>query len=115
MAAAPEKATIVGDYVRIPSRSIPERRGNAVYHLIKNVPHFSLEYTGLYIAQGPSISYKDMGPNPETFLQQFHRAVMGENVPGTIPIPAYNNLAERGGTRKNKRQSRRKTSYRRAK
>ena len=106
--AAREKTTIVGNYIRIPDNEVH-------YVSIHNVPEFFLGYTGLSFGRGPIIGYKSMGPNPQEFLQQFHRAVMGENVPGTIPIPPRNNLAERGGTRKNKRQSRRKTSYRRAK
>jgi hypothetical protein len=106
--AASEKTTIVGKYIRIP-------RDDVHYMSIRDVPEFFLEYTGLSFGRGPIIGYKDMGPNPQEFLQQFHRAVMGDNIPGTIPIPARNNLGERGGTRKNKRQSRRKTSYRRAK
>jgi hypothetical protein len=109
MAAAAEKTTIAGNYIRVPSS------GDTVYHFVRDLPHFSLGYTGLSIGSGPIIGYKNMGPTPEAFLQQFHRAVMGDNIPGTIPIPARNNLAERGGTRKNKRQARRKTSYRRAK
>lgn len=106
--AAPEKATIVGKYIRIPSPTSTQ------YFPLAKPPSFGLEYTGLYIHKGPSVGYKSMGPTPEGFLQNFHRAVMGENIPGTIAIPARNNLRE-GGTRKVKRQSRRKTSYRRAK
>jgi hypothetical protein len=106
--AAREKTTIVGNYIRRPGSEVD-------YFSVRELPEFTLGYSGLSFGRGPIISYKEMGPTPQDFLQQLHRAVMGENVPGTIPIPARNNLAERGGTRKNKRQSRRKTSYRRAK
>ena len=103
-----EKTTIVGNYIRRP--------GNEVnYFSIHELPEFTLGYSGLSFGRGPIISYREMGPTPEAFLQQLHRVVMGENVPGTISLPTRNNLAERGGTRKNKRQARRKTSYRRAK